>query len=118
MHSLGIMMSITALLTLNVIAYTSLYDCTSYSGSTVTTGGFLNSIAGQKCGTPDILHIIMMIIAVLYVVLSIVFLSVMACKLGECGHRSTYNQVYPSIDTSRTQPMYQMPPQSNRMVYY
>lgn len=101
MHSLGIMMSITAMLTLNVIAYTTLYNCNN--DNSATNGGFLSSLASTKCGTPDELHIALMVIAALYVILSIVFLSVMACKLGECGHRSTYNQINPNYDNARSQ---------------
>ena len=115
MHSLGIMMSVTAMLTLNVIAYTSLYsNCTDDTPNTTTTTGFLSSLAGSKCGSPDELHIVMMGIAALYVILSIVFLSVMACKLGECGHRSTYNQVGPTYDAPRTQ----YPGVQQRIIYH
>ncbi len=115
MHSLGIMMSVTAMLTLNVIAYTSLYsNCTDDTLPNTSTTGFLSSLAGSKCGTPDILHIVMMIIAALYVILSIVFLSVMACKLGECGQRSTYNQVGPAYNDARPQ----HPGVQQRIVYH
>jgi hypothetical protein len=118
MHSLGIMMSITALLTINVMAYTSLYRCDETRDSSVVSYGLLNSLTSTKCSEPDVLHIPLMVFAGLYVVMSIVFLSVMACTLGECGNRrQIHNQIAPNYENSNRNVMNQ-PYNQNRMMNY